>query len=75
MRNLNSYFQFQPVPLLFKGTGVIGAIMSSYIVAKTGKLLATTKIMVAFAAFVGIAITMVLRLPDEDILIATLCAT
>lgn len=59
---------------LFVGTGVIGAIMSSYIVAKTGKLLATTKIMVAFAAFVGIAITLVLRLPDEDILIATLCA-
>ena len=49
--------------------------MASYIVAKTGKLLATTKIMVAFAAFVGIAITMVLRLPEEEILIATLCAT
>ena len=48
--------------------------MASYIVAKTGKLLATTKIMVALAAFVGIGITIALRLPDEEILIATLCA-
>jgi hypothetical protein len=56
------------------GTGVFGAVASVVFVSVTGRLIETAKIMVGLAGLVGVAITMLLRIPDQEAAIATLCA-